>query len=123
MTRFLGIDYGTKRVGLAISDESGTLAFPKEILLNDFNLLKKIQNILKEEDIGEIIVGESTNFENEANLLAKDIEIFILKLEKLSGIPIHKQKEFLTSVEARGREGKHKNRCICRRIDFTKIFR
>ena len=33
--RFLGIDYGTKRIGLAISDENGSLAFPKEIILND----------------------------------------------------------------------------------------
>src|SRR3989339_61601 len=66
--KFIGIDYGTKRIGIAISDENGTLAFPKEIVLNDANTLKRIGEIIEKEKI---------------NLL------------------IHKQKEFLTSVEAR----------------------
>ena len=47
MAKFLGIDYGMKRIGLALSDENGTLAFPKEILPNDLNLFKKIGDILK----------------------------------------------------------------------------
>jgi len=107
--RFLGIDYGTKRIGLAISDENKRLAFPNEILLNDFNLFKKIGEVIKRENITEIIVGESTNFKGQPNILSKEIEAFILKMGELFQIPIHKQKEFLTSVEARGREGKSKN--------------
>ena len=43
--RFLGIDYGTKRIGVAISDEKGILAFPKEIVLNDPNTLKKLAKL------------------------------------------------------------------------------
>ena len=99
--RFLGIDYGTKRIGIAISDENGTLAFPKEIVLNDANTFKKIGEILKQEKISEIIVGESVDFSGQLNALSARIEIFITELEEKFKIPIHKQKEFLTSVEAR----------------------
>ncbi|KKP78418.1 MAG: hypothetical protein UR77_C0003G0025 [Candidatus Nomurabacteria bacterium GW2011_GWC2_35_35] len=90
--KFLGIDYGTKRIGVAISDEKKVLAFPKEIVLNDSSSLKKLEEIIKTENISEIIIGESIDF---------SIEVFILELKNKFNLPIHKQKEFLTSVEAR----------------------
>ncbi|MFA6273724.1 MAG: Holliday junction resolvase RuvX [Candidatus Paceibacterota bacterium] len=99
--RFLGIDFGTKRIGVAISDENGTLAFPKEIVLNDLNTFKRIGEILEKEKIDEIIVGESVDFSGQLNALSARIEIFISELKEKFGIPINKQKEFLTSVEAR----------------------
>ena len=99
--RFLGIDYGTKRIGVAISDENGSLAFPKEIILNDSNTFKNFGEIIKNEKISEIVVGESVDFSGQLNALSARIEIFISELEKNFKLPIHKQKEFLTSVEAR----------------------
>ena len=99
--RFLGIDYGTKRIGLAVSDENGTLAFPKEILLNGPYTFTRLEEILQKENIGEIVVGESVDFSGKLNALSARIEIFISELEKRFGLPVHKQKEFLTSVEAR----------------------
>ena len=99
--RFLGIDYGTKRIGLAISDENGTLAFPKEILLNDANTMQRLGEIIEKENIGELVIGESVDFSGKLNALSARIEVFILELEEKFGLLIHKQKEFLTSVEAR----------------------
>lgn len=109
--RFLGIDYGTKRIGVAISDERAMFAFPKEIVLNNINTFKRLGEILKEENISEIVVGESVDFSGKLNALSARIEIFIKELEdKFSAkggpasggkLSIHKQKEFLTSVEAR----------------------
>jgi putative Holliday junction resolvase len=99
--RFLGIDYGTKRIGVAISDENGTLAFPKEIVPNDTNTFKRIAEIVKEENVREIVVGESVDFSGKLNALSGRIEVFILELEEKFKLPVHKQKEFLTSVEAR----------------------
>ncbi len=105
--RFLGIDYGTKRIGLAISNENRSLAFPKEIVLNDANTLKKIGEILKKEKVGEIVIGESVDFSGKLNALSARIEVFILELQEKFNLPIHKQKEFLTSVEARrSKDGK-----------------
>ena len=99
--RFLGIDYGTKRIGLAISDENGTLAFPKEILANDPQTMQRIGEIASEEKIEEFVVGESVDFSGKLNALSARIEVFILELKERFNLPVHKQKEFLTSVEAR----------------------
>ena len=99
--RFLGIDYGTKRIGLAISDENGTLAFPKEILANDIKTFENLAILIKKENIKEIVVGESVDFSGKLNALSGRIEVFILELKEKFNLPVHKQKEFLTSVEAR----------------------
>lgn len=101
MTRFLGIDYGTKRIGIAVSDENTILAFPKGILSNDLNIFKNIGEILKTENISEIVIGESVNFKGQENIVSKDIKVFISELKNKFNLPIHEQKEFLTSVEAR----------------------
>ncbi|HBA45689.1 hypothetical protein A2W67_01245 [Candidatus Nomurabacteria bacterium RIFCSPLOWO2_02_40_28] len=99
--RFLGIDYGTKRIGIAVSDENNKLAFPKEILLNNVDTFKKISEIIKKENISEVVVGESVDFSGALNALSARIEVFILELKENFNLPIYKQKEFLTSVEAR----------------------
>ncbi len=99
--RFLGIDFGTKRVGLAISDENGQIAFPKKVVPNDSKLISSILEVLEFEKVSEIVVGESTNFNGVLNPVAKQIEEFILALQAETNLPIQKQKEFLTSVEAR----------------------
>ena len=108
--KFLGIDYGTKRIGVAISDENGFFAFPKEIMLNNADIFKKLGEIIEKENISEIVIGESVDFSGKLNALSARIDVFILELqEKLSAfggkLPVHKQKEFLTSVEARRSKG------------------
>lgn len=99
--RFLGIDYGTKRIGVSISDENNILAFPKEIILNDSNSFNRLSSIIREENISEIVVGESVDFSGKLNALSGRIEVFILELKEKFNLPVFKQKEFLTSVEAR----------------------
>ncbi len=99
--KFLGIDYGTKRIGIAISDENSILAFPKEIVSNDANAISKVGEIVEKEKISEFVIGESVNFSGKPNAVSDRIEIFISELQKRFNLPIHKQKEFLTSVEAR----------------------
>jgi putative Holliday junction resolvase len=99
--RFLGIDYGTKRIGVAVSDENHTLAFPKEIVKNDSNAFERLGEIIRKENISQIVVGESVDFSGKLNALSGRIEVFILELSERFKLPVHKQKEFLTSVEAR----------------------
>jgi len=99
--RYLGIDYGAKRVGVALSDEGGTLAFPREVLSNDKNLVSKLGQIVRTESVAEIVIGESLNYSGSANAIVVEVEEFISKIETEFKIPIHKEKEFLTTVEAR----------------------
>ncbi len=99
--KFLGIDYGTKRIGTALSDERGILAFPEKIILNDSSIFENIGEIIKTKNISEIVVGESVDFSGKLNVLSARIEIFISELKNKFNLPVYKQKEFLTSVEAR----------------------
>ena len=99
--KILGVDYGTKRIGLAISDDREQMAFPKEIMLNNPQTMEHIEKILREENVAEIVVGESVDFSGKLNVLSGRIDVFILELEERFKLPVHKQKEFLTSVEAR----------------------
>jgi len=88
--KYLGIDYGKKRVGVAISDEAQLIAFPKFIFANDEKLLEKIKKICGQEKISKIILGE-------APLIAKEIKAFKKNLEKEIGLPVELEKEFLTT--------------------------
>lgn len=99
--RFLGIDYGTKRIGLAISDINRALATPLEIVTNDPETFKRLGDIIKKEDISEVVIGESVDFSGKLNALSARIEVFILELKEKFNLPVHKQKEFLSSAEAR----------------------
>src|SRR3989344_7114597 len=105
--KILGIDYGTKRIGVAISDENNRLAFPKEIVPSDINTFKTLGEVIEREKVSEIVVGESVDFSGKLNALSARIDVFILELKEKFKLPIHKQKEFLTSVEARrSKDGK-----------------
>jgi putative holliday junction resolvase len=99
--KLLGIDYGEKRVGIATSDEGGILAFPKEILDNDKNLVAKIKKICEEEKIEKIVLGESVNDKGELNKIMEKITHFKEELEKEIKLPVYFEKEFMTSLEAR----------------------
>jgi putative Holliday junction resolvase len=101
--RFLSIDYGEKRVGIAVSDEGGILAFPKEIILNssNINIVEYISQVIDVEKIDEVVVGESFDHKGVPNKIEGDIADFVEELRQKIKIPIIRQKEFLTSVEAR----------------------
>jgi len=98
--RFLGIDYGSKRVGLALSDEAGRLAFPFKILINRADLLELLHSICGEQEVSEIVLGESLDLSGKENEIMAEIKEFKKGLEKL-GLPVHLEKEFLTTIEAR----------------------
>ena len=70
-------------------------------MLNDSNSFKKLGEIIGTENISEIVIGESVDFSGKLNVLSARIEIFISELKDKFKLPIRKQKEFLTSIEAR----------------------
>lgn len=98
--RYLGIDYGSKRVGVAVSDEAGEFALPLVVLPNDSELLPALKKIIAEKGAGEIVLGESKNFKGEDNVIMSAVTGFKEKLEAGTGLTVHFEPEFLTSVEA-----------------------
>jgi putative Holliday junction resolvase len=65
--RYLGIDYGSKRVGVAVSDESLKFALPVSVVLNTPDLLAEIGKIAAEYATKEIVIGESRKYDMTAN--------------------------------------------------------
>ena len=57
--KYLGIDYGAKRVGIAISDAEGSIAFPRTTLLNDGKMLPQLAKLIEEEKIGTVVIGDT----------------------------------------------------------------
>jgi len=107
--RYLGIDYGSKRVGLALSDEDGSMAFPYKIIKNNLELVDSIHNICGEEEVSAIVLGESHDLSGKPNKIMGSIEEFKRNLEGELDLPIYFEKEFMTTIEARGRTGKEVN--------------
>ncbi len=98
--KYLGIDFGTKRIGLAVSDEDGILAFPKKVILNNALKFENIQDIIQKEKIEALVVGEPLNHLGKLNKVSGPIFSFIKDLKKKFNLPLYQQKEFFTSVEA-----------------------
>jgi len=104
--RLLGIDYGTKRVGLALSDESGFFAFPHSVIKNDKFLLKKVIDICKKESVSIIVIGESVDYKGRCNPIMEEINVFKSILENEIKLPVFFENETLTSMEAERLQGK-----------------
>ncbi|MBX4210876.1 Holliday junction resolvase RuvX [Candidatus Parcubacteria bacterium] len=98
--RYLGIDYGSKRVGIALSDESGEFSIPHSVLKNDKELSETIAHICKENHVTEIIIGESLDYNKKPNPIMKKITAFKIELEEKLKLPVHLEPEFMTSQEA-----------------------
>ena len=106
--RHLGIDYGTKKVGLALSDEAGTMGFPHSILKNDNMLVEAVRALIKKERVGVLVIGDSLNFTGEPNPVAEVARAFGKSLEEATGLPVFFEQELFTTQEARrGFDGLH----------------
>lgn len=98
--RYLGIDYGTKRVGIAYSDEAGEFAFALTVLQNDGKLFNELKKIISEKKVEAVVLGESKNFKGEDNAIMSAIADFKKKFEAETGLPVFLEPEFMTSAEA-----------------------
>ncbi len=105
MVRYLGIDYGTKKVGIALTDETGFMAFPLATLPLSRSLVEELVAIAREKRVDAFVLGESKNLRGEDNPLMQTLVRFRLDLERESGLPVHSEPEFYTSAEAKRIQG------------------
>lgn len=96
--RFLGIDYGTRRIGLATGDELG-IATPVPALVESDAAARRraLAAVVKTRRIGEIVLGHPLNMDGSAGFKAKEIEAFAEELRAEFGLPVHLVDERLTS--------------------------
>lgn len=102
MPKILALDFGAKRIGYAISDESQTVAFPRETLTAapKQKLFEKLQKIINEEGIRKIVLGLPLNTENEPNSMAQKIIKFGQELSQNFTLPVEFIDETGSSNEA-----------------------
>ncbi|OGG52050.1 hypothetical protein A3C18_01970 [Candidatus Kaiserbacteria bacterium RIFCSPHIGHO2_02_FULL_54_11b] len=100
MTKYLGIDYGSKRVGIAISDEAGTIAFPRTTLPNDEKLMPQLVALVENEKIGSIVVGDTRSHGGKDNPVTVEAEAFVTSLQAVVTAPIERVWEMWSSMEA-----------------------
>lgn len=104
--RKLGIDYGTKKVGLAMTDESGSMAFPHSVIPTTPDIFKKIVAIIEKEKVGEIVIGHSLDRNGKPNAVHTAVEGLMLDLTLETGLPVHLQPEQYTTQAAIQLQGK-----------------
>jgi putative Holliday junction resolvase len=100
----LAIDYGKKRLGLALSDEFGITSrpFATWTRINRRRDLARLRDLVRQEQICRIIVGLPLHLDGRPSEISEEAKSFALRVEKAIGIPVEMVDERLSSWEARG---------------------
>lgn len=103
--RIIGLDYGTKTVGVALSDESRTIAQPlltieRERATKLRQTYAKIEELISEHQVGRIVLGYPKNMNNTEGERAEATKEFKEALERRTGLEVVLVDERLTTVEA-----------------------
>ena len=88
--RYLGIDYGRKRIGVALGEDG--MVKPLLVFLNDDKVIEKIRNLCEQEEVDGVVIGVVDNFRGE-------ISKFTQKLKEIINLPVIFQDETLTTKE------------------------
>lgn len=99
--RVLGVDHGTRRTGLALSDPGGTIAQPLEVVAGDEKAaLARIVAVVEEREVVEVVVGLPINMDGSIGRQALAVRAFVDRLTGLLTVPIATWDERLTSLQA-----------------------
>lgn len=98
--KLLGIDYGTKRIGLATADTETKIATPLKVIDNNGDALKTVVNTSKQKDIDLIVIGESTDRTGEDNPVMEYAREFANELVTAAETDLTFFDEFGSSVAA-----------------------
>lgn len=100
--RYLGVDPGKKRIGLAISDPGGTIATPLKILQRQSlqQVLADVASLCRQEEVGTIVVGLPLNMDGTHGPAAQDAEQLASRLAEATGLAVELWDERLSSVSA-----------------------
>ena len=96
----MGIDFGEVRIGIALSDPLQIISQPFRVIPNNDNTISEIQNIIKTEEVGKIILGLPLNLDGEDTKKTMEVREFAEILKGKVNVPIIFWDERYTSVEA-----------------------
>ena len=110
MGRIIGLDIGERRIGVAVSDPSATLARPVTTLKTtglDGNALEvslaEVRRLVEDDPVDAIVVGLPRRLDGSANAMTPRVQRFAERLREGAGLAVILQDERLTSMEAESR--------------------
>ncbi len=98
--RYLAIDYGEKRTGLAICDANETIVTPLAVIRGQKELQKKISAVIREEGVEAVVIGLPLNMDGSEGSQTKLVLKFAEQLREHLDVPVHFQDERLSSFDA-----------------------
>lgn len=101
--RYLGIDFGIKRMGLAVSGPSGSMAFPLKTIVRTTRsaMFEELLGLIRKQNIEAIVLGIPLGSEGEENLTSTQVMNFKESLERRIDLPVYIINEAFTSAEAK----------------------
>lgn len=96
--KYLGIDFGSKRIGIAISNTEGTIAFPRTTIESDDAALAVLKDVCVNEKIEVLVVGDTRSLSGGANPVTEVAEAFAAKLAAATGLTVRWVREAGSSV-------------------------
>jgi putative Holliday junction resolvase len=102
VSRCLGIDFGTRRIGLALSDPTGSLATPLPFLENTSlkEVVAKFQELVKSHGVKTVVIGLPRNMDGSYGPSAQKVREFITQIQPHLSAEIISQDERLTTAQA-----------------------
>ena len=100
MQKMMGLDYGRKRIGIAISDALGMCAHPRDYINNDSQAFPKILKLAQDENISLLVFGSPIKLSGERSLMQDEIAHFMEKLSAKTDLKLISWDERLTTAQA-----------------------
>lgn len=111
--RCIGIDYGSKRIGLAFGDDLGVATpLPALVDADEGKRWNALLAVLKERRASDIVIGYPLNMDDSVGFKAQEVDAFAERLRAEAKLPVHYVDERLTSYEAESSIEKHKRRAV-----------
>lgn len=102
MPRVLGLDYGERRLGFAVSDAGGIISMPLTVVLvsGSANALAEVERLVRETGAERLVVGLPLNMDGTAGPKAAEVKAFVEALQPRVGVPVDTWDERLTTKSA-----------------------
>ncbi|HOX21489.1 MAG TPA: Holliday junction resolvase RuvX [Candidatus Paceibacterota bacterium] len=122
--RFLGIDYGSKKIGLATAEGELKIAIPRPTFhyKDKEELFSYLKKFIKEEEINQVVVGLPISLSFQETQISQEVREFVDKLKKVISVPIDLENELLSTKEAESQKSvifrKIKSRAPQKEVDL-----
>jgi putative Holliday junction resolvase len=102
----MGIDYGSKKIGIALTDDAGMMAFPHEVVPNNDKFVSYVADLVAKRGVAEIVIGHSINNQGQDNPIHEQVKEFITDVTLEIGVPVHLEPEYYSTQQAAQIQGK-----------------